>query len=1104
MFCADCGFEIPKDSRTCPGCGGPTPQVCQTCGRCLPADSSFCSACGSRVEARPGHRIGRPGERPGPERLEDTAERRQLTMLFCDLVGSTALSERLDPEDLRDVMRLYTTLCSSVVTSLGGEVAEIAGDGIVAYFGHPRAYENAAERAVQAGLIIVEAVRRLPVTPPLAVRIGVATGLMIVGELIEAGGVRQRELVGSPANLAARLQKLAPPNTVVIGPATHQLIGDSFAVADLGSHCLDGFDSRIPVFAVLAENLALDRFAAHAGNRLPPMAGRAMEQHCVLERWRQAVQGQGQVVLISGEPGIGKSRLIRELRQAITQQPHPFLAFAGSPLHQQTPFFAVVQELRAAACIDRDDAVAERRRKLETYLAGTAGGIDQEALACLAVLCGPPTDANAEAAAFASALGRGRAAALDLLLDHFARQAAVRPLLLVFEDLQWLDATSRELLDRLVDRVAGRSILVVATFRTGFAVAWHDRPQVTTLQLQPLDLEASLAVIAGVARDRTLPGEIQDAIVRRADGIPLFIEELTKSVLESQCRPTSPAAPASFTVPHTLRDTLMARLDRHQEARTVAQIAAAIGREFSHDLLAAVVPLSPPALEAALEDLLTSELIFRQGLPPRSTYVFRHALLQEIAYESQLRRRRRVVHKEIAAALEAGFPETPPEVLGHHFAEAGENVAALACYERAADLARSRSASVEAAAHFARALELLATLPEGNERDRRELELQVGYGGQLIAVRGNAADEVGLAYQRARVLSRAVGEQSHEFRVLRGLQTFHIVRGELSSARPLGEQLLAAADAAGDADLLLQAHRPHGLCLLYMGELRAAKAHLEQAAALYDPERHAQHRFLYGSDPGVLAHCNLAWAVWLLGFAERAWGHLSHALALAKRPEPHPHSNAFALSLAASLAQFQGEAGRAQELAEAVIAIAERHHFAYWQAWGRVVRGWARASAGAASEGLAECEAGIKAYRGTGAGLMIPYFLALQAEAAGQSGRLEEGIAAIDEALALAAAGGIRFYVPELHRLRAVLCEAIGRPTEAVLASLRQGLAEAERQGSRALELGLLAELCPRLPAGDEQAAAGTRLRQLLDDPSGAAGRQPVGQASAALEAAAR
>jgi class 3 adenylate cyclase/predicted ATPase len=1032
---------------TCTACGAPLTRVCAACGERLPAGYRYCGACGAEQPqpTRPRHGNGATGLPEAP--ADGGAERRQLTVLFADLVDSTALAERLDPEDLRDLMRQYVALCGRIVGARGGEIAEVAGDGVVVFFGHPKAFEDAAERAVLAGLELAEAVRRRPFATPIAVRIGIATGLMIVGDTIETGGIRQREIVGSPASLAARLQKLAAPDTVVVGAATRRLIGDSFVVTDLGKHPLAGFDGPVEAFRVTGENDRTSRLLARAGRSMTPMVDREAERALLREHWRKVAaggKGGGRVVLIGGEPGIGKSRLVLDLAEHLAGEPHALLCYDGSPLYRHTPFHPVARRLRDAAGITATDSPARRHAKLRRLLPGPPNRPSPEGLELLVDLCGSPGARDERPAERQP--GDRRETLLPVVLELLGAHADGRPLLLVVEDVQWLDATTADLLDRLVHAAPQLGLLLIATFRTGFTTRWGHLPHVTSLTLEPLEPDACRGILAAVLGSRVLPPAVAEAIIGRTDGVPLFVEELTKAVLEAHDRPPEAPAAAASSVPQTLRDALMARLDRHADSRTVAQIAAAIGREFTHELLALIAPLRPAALAAALDDLCASGLVFRRGAPPRTTYAFKHALVQECAYGSLLKRRRRALHGEIAAVLDRHFPDTPPDLLGHHFAEAGETEAALARFERAAELARGRSANAEAAAHFARALALLEALPQGPARERRELELRVGHGAQLIAVEGNAAAAVGEAYERALALGQRVGTADQVFRVLRGLQTFHIVRGELKEARAIGERLLDEARRGGDDDRLLQAHRPHGLCLLYMGELGAARRHLERAAALYDPARHGRHRFLYGSDPGALAHCNLAWVELLAGNATRAQDHLDTALALAARPEPHPHSQAFVLSLAASAAQFAGDAERATALAGTVIALAQRHHFAYWGAWGRVVRGWARAVLGEPEAGLEDCRAGIAAYRTTGAGLMVPCFLGLEATTALAAGAPAAALAAVELALDLAAKGEIRFYEPELWRLRASLG---GGPVAERRRWLERAATQARAQGAR-------------------------------------------------------
>jgi len=763
---------------------------------------------------------------------------------------------------------------------------------------------------------------------------------------------------------------------------------------------------------------------------------------------------------------------VRDLQEQISHEEHMFVNYAGSPLHQHTPLHPITHQLYLAAGINREDSMEQRRTKLDALFEPMEPH-EEDCISLIAELVASPSGLEDLRSRPPS---RDRMEQLlRFMVGYFEFYARRHPVCLVFEDYQWVDATTRELLDRLMRGIASLPIFQIVTFRPGASVPWRSGPQVTALDLHPLDKEACVEMVKSVLRNRDLPAGVTEAIVFRTDGIPLFLEELTKSVLEAQ----DEDKPAD-TVPETLRDTLMARLDRHQGARSIAQIAAAIGREFPYELLAMIAPVPAAELHEALSELLRSELIFQRGLPPRATYAFKHALIQEIAYETLLHRHRRSVHGQIARTLHTYFPETPPELVGHHYAEAGEVLAAIAQYECAAEIARGQSANAEAAAHFARALELLDQLPPGEEHAQRELGLQIAYGAQLVAVRGNAASEVGKAFHRALVLSQKYGTTRQTSRALRGLQTFYMVRGALPNARPIGARMLEEAQKTDDDDLLLEAHRPHGLCLLYMGELAAARHHLQRAGSLYDPVKHAQHRFLYGSDPSVLAHCNLAWVEWFLGFPERARHHAETALELSEQPRRHPHSRAFALSFATSLDQFRGEPDKACRRAESLIRLADRHHFAYWASWGHVLRGWAGVMTTGERAGLEELRSGLRAYRATGAGLMCPYFLGLESEALGRLGLIAEGLSAVDQALMLAGSGDIRFYKPELHAVRADLLRAKGAPSKQRTACLQQALAEAKQQDSRAHQLRALIGLSRELTDVSDRAQALDQLREVL------------------------
>jgi class 3 adenylate cyclase len=673
------------------------------------------------IEASPS-----PAARPASH---SGAERRQLTVMFVDLVGSTALSARLDPEDMSGVIRAYQECCAEVIRRWDGHVAKYLGDGVLAYFGWPQAHEDAAERAVRAGLELTDAIAKLgtPAGYTLAARIGIATGLVMVGELIGEGVAREQAVVGETPNLAARLQALAAPGSVVISQATRRLVGGLFELADLGPRRLKGFAEPLVAFRVKGEGSVEGRFEAFHGERLTPLVGREQELAILLERWAWAKEGEGQVVLLAGEPGIGKSRLLRALRQEMSGEPHLVLSHFCSPYHINSALHPTIGQLERAAGFAPGDKPEARRAKLEDLLGQATEQLD-EAVPLIGALLGLPADPRYPALNLSPQRQKQRT--LEILIDQLAGFARHRPVLELYEDVHWADPSTRELLDLMVERVRALQVLAVLAYRPEFSPAWTGRAHVTLLPLNRLGRRQGAAMVQRIAAGKALPAEVLGQIVARTDGVPLFVEELTKTVLESvlladkgdHYELSGPLPP--LAIPTTLHDSLMARLDRLAPVKEIAQTAAVIGREFSHDLLAEVADRAEAELETALDELVAAELVYRHGLPPDATYSFKHALVQEAAYQSLLKSKRQQLHARIAEALEEEFPdvgETGPEVLARHLTEAGQAERAIAYWRAAAQRASERSAHQEAIAHLGKGVELLRELPETQKRNRLEL-----------------------------------------------------------------------------------------------------------------------------------------------------------------------------------------------------------------------------------------------------------------------------------------------------------------------------------------------------------------------------------------------
>ena len=695
------------------------------------------------------------------------AERRQLTVMFCDLVGSTALSARLDPEDLREVIGAYHRCCADLITEAGGFVAKYMGDGVLAYFGYPQAHEHDAEHAVQAGLALVEAAPKLTTAAgvPLQVRVGIATGLVVVGDLIGAGAAQEQAVVGETPNLAARLQALAEPGAVVIADGTRRLLGNLFELKDLGASDLKGIAGPARAWAALRARSVESRFDALHPTGLTALVGREEESELLLRRWSRAKTGEGQVVLLSGEAGIGKSRLTAALLERLAAEPHTRLRYFCSPQRTDSAFHPIIGQIERAAGLAYDDKPQAKLDKLDAVLAQTSTSPEDAAL--FAEMLSLPNDGRYPALELTPEQRRQRT--LEALMSQLAGLARRQPVLMIFEDLHWIDPTSLEVLGRIVDRIKTLPALLIVTFRPEFNAPWVGQPHVTSLTLNRLGEREAAAIIARLVGNKALPADVMAEIVERTDGIPLFVEEMTKAVLEAEsegaARRTVAAVPSpALAVPASLHASLMARLDRLGPAKEVAQIGSAIGREFSHALLASVARKPEAELGSALDRLVQAGLLSRQGVPPQASYLFKHALVQDAAYGTLLREPRRALHARIAETLESRFAEiaeSQPEILAHHCTEAGLIEKAAGLWGKAGQRSLARSALVEAAAQFTRALDQIATLPGTAALRREQIKLQVALITPLMHVKGYAAAETKAAAEQARSLieqAEALGE----------------------------------------------------------------------------------------------------------------------------------------------------------------------------------------------------------------------------------------------------------------------------------------------------------------------------------------------------------
>jgi len=986
----------------------------------------------------------------------DYAELRQLTVMLCDFTGSAALSGSLDPEDLLSVIGAYHRCCAELIEHHGGFVANYMSDGVLACFGYPRAGEHDAERAVRAGLALAAAVPKLRTAAgaPLQARVGIATGLVVVGALIGAGAAQEEALVGETPNLAARLQALAEPGAVVISSSTRKLTGGLFDYRDLGAVALKGFAENVPAWQALGASGAENRFKALRATTTP-LVGREEEIELLLRRWERAKAGEGSVVLISGEAGIGKSRLAETIFERLRGEPHTRLRYFCSPHHQDSALHPNIMQLERAAGLRRGDTDAQRLAKLEAVLA-LASDEPGEALPLLADLLSIPTAGRHRPLSLTPQ--RRKEKTLNALLAQIEGLARRRPLLMLFEDVHWSDPTTREMLGMLIDRVPALRVLAIITFRPEFAPAWLDRPQVTLLGINRLPPRQSAAMIARVAGDKLLPREIAVEIADRTDGVPLFIEELTKAVIESGLlaapgdRSAATGPPGAPTIPTSLQASLLARLDRLAPTREVAQIAAALGRRFSHELISAVAAMPRHRLDEALAQLVDAELIFRRGTPPEAEYTFKHALVQDAAYGTLLRGRRQHLHARIAATLEEQFPAiaaAQPAVLGRHCAEAGLSEKAAAYWLKAGQQAMARSAMTEAVAQLRKGLDALTGLPDGTRRRQQELDLHMALRPALAATKGWSAAEVGETVARARVLAEQIERPEYLVPLLYGQWAFHAARSERKLALSLAEQIIEIGEARNDIAVQLQGRRISGLTHLLVGEFVAARALLEQCHGLAEPA----HRAIRGSlsedlYSGMLAY--LAVTLAHLGHVDQARARAEEALAEARRLK-EAHSLAVVLHFG-SWSAWVTRSPKLQQHAEELLALSAEHGFPYFRGWATAFRGWSLATLGQAREGRALVAEGLAAVRATGAVFNTQLALLMLAEIHALLGEPGEGLKCLAEAEQTIETTDERIGEAELHRLRGDLLNDAGG-SSAAERSYRQALAVARRQSAKLAEL---------------------------------------------------
>ena len=995
---------------------------------------------------------------PLREPIRTDAERRQLTVLFCDLVGSTALAQKLDPEELRDLMQAYQGACGRIIERYDGHIAQYLGDGLMVYFGWPHAHEDDAQRAVRAGLDMIEAIQALQTAFELSARVGIATGPVVVGD---NRGDRRADAglaVGETPNLAARIQGIAGANTVVIADATRRLVGGAFDLEPLGAQILKGIDAAVTLNRVVGDASAEDRFEARIVGGLTPFVGREHEIGLLIDRWQQAGDGEGQVVLLSGEPGIGKSRVTQVLRERVAQEPHTRLRCQCSPYYTNSAFYPMITQMERAAGFERDDTAELKLQKLEMAL---SLGTDDVASAArlIGAMMSLPTDRYPP---LNLPPQKQKELIISALADHVIGLARRQAVLMVFEDVHWIDPTTLEVLAPIINRIQNARVLLLITYRPEFDPPWTGYGHLTTITLNRLSRRQGSAMVERVTGGKALPDEVLDQIVAKTDGVPLFVEELTKTVLEAgflrdagdHYELDGPLPP--LAIPSTLQDSLVARLDRLSPVKEVAQIGACIGREFPYELLAAVSALRDAELQDALRQLVSSELIFARGVPPSATYAFKHALVQDAAYGSLLKTRRLQLHSSLAETLEQKFPgiaDSHPELVAHHLTEAARPGPAIEYWTRAGRIASERSANPEAIAYLNKAMALLPLLPESARPDELELRLLNLIAAPLMNTRGYAAPEAGKAYRRMHELCDRTGVGEHIYQALSGVCQYHMVVGDMNLALGIAEQTIALANRQDNLDPVLEAHRLMGLSLLWAGRLRSSIDHFRKVQELFDPARRQHLALTYGQDHLMSSYAMSGLPLALFGLPDQAKRSSASAIEEARKTN-HAYSYAYAISSPQFVFAFLGDTERLRQTVEQAIAFCSEQGMAFSLTYSLVHRGHVFAQLGDIDAGIAQMREGFKQYRAAGSGMFVPYFRTLLAQAMMRCAAWDEAELLLDEATEEMRRWGEVFYDAETRRVRGDL--ALARKDIASASPeqwYQQAIEIARRQEAKLLEL---------------------------------------------------
>lgn len=996
-----------------------------------------------------------------PAKLIEQGERRHLTVLFADMAGSTRLSSELDPEDYRSVIRAYQKACTEAIRRYDGFLAQYLGDGVLAYFGYPRAHEDDAERAVRAGKEVITAVSKLSPRSGLRLqsRVGVATGDVVVGETIGEGTNQVTTIAGETPNLAARLQALAPPDTLIISDGTRRLLEGRFSFDALGPQNLKGFNDRVEAFAVGETTADHARYEAKSRQGPPQLIGREEEVGLLLRRWALVEEGDGQVVLLSAEAGVGKSRVLHALQERLKRQPYNRVLYFSSPFHQNSALYPAADHLRRELQLGKHENEQTIFDRLQRNLQ-KLGTREMDYARYLSPLLGVNIPERFDTPEPGPEEFRART--LDAIITIIERMSQQVPVLMVIEDAQWVDPTTLELLTALINRLRDKRILLIIAYRPEFAPPWGREGHVTTCTLKHLSRKESAQLVCQITGGKTLPGDIIDQIVSRTDGVPLFIEELTKSVLESgllrdagdgfELQGTS----SSFVIPNSLQDSLMARLDRLPSAKEIAQIGAVIGREFSYELLSQATEQEAQYIDAALEDLVESGLLFRHGNYPNAVFEFKHALIRDVSYESLLKSNRRRIHGRIANALEkkiSGQALNALELVAHHFEGAGNAEKATAYWHMAGQRASEHSAYHEAIAHCERALNLLESLPDPELRCDKELDMQLIIGVSSIAVRGFSSPAVLKAYSRARDLARELQDRAKLFAATWGVWMYQQQAGRIDSARRMADELLDLSELLGDTEFRLEAHHAAWATCYRMGDFKGCRYHADQGIALHDPGKHFELCNRYaGHDAGICARNHAALSSWFLGYPDQAIDHDRASVELAEQIS-HPVSKVHAKCFGSILYRHLGDPVTAQRYTEDALQLSRKFQYPQFTGYAEVIQGWAIAQIDNRMEGIAIMEKAIDDLTRIGAWARCATFLPCLVATYAKYGENEKALASAERTVELIQRSGERTAETEILVLKGEILERNGAPRADTESALYAALELARKDSAKAMEL---------------------------------------------------